>query len=458
MSTLESVIDIRGNSTPTSSNTDTDLISTIINAFSSKATPFQDHRIVRANGNPPVVMIRSLPTMILYSDKGLDIFDKITYSSDYYLTASEINILKIYANDIIKYINDGDRILELGCGSMRKTKFILEAIVTAGKQVTYHPVDLSESSLKKSMAPLISEFPSVKFMGLWGTYNDSLHWVSQKSGRNVYLWLGSSIGNFSREEAVKFITRISSIGMKPGDIFLCGIDRRNSFDKVSLAYNDSEKLTRDFIFSGLEYINKMMNSNVFNLNNFEYVSIYNEVLGRHEAYLESIKEQDVQMLDASVRLLKRELINIEYSVKYSSSELSELTTKSGLNQLTKWTDSNQLYDVHLFYKPAVFFSREPAALVPSLEEFEVLFNAWDNIVKGMIDGISLKFTYISDKKILTKPISLRHPYIFYFGHLPAFIDIQLSKCTGEPLTPPLHFAEIFERGIGFHNVDCRSDR
>jgi L-histidine Nalpha-methyltransferase / hercynylcysteine S-oxide synthase len=75
--------------------------------------------------------------------------------------------------------------------------------------------------------------------------------------------------------------------------------------------------------------------------------------------------------------------------------------------------------------------------VPTLEEFECVFKAWDCLIGSMIQG----------DRLLTKPIALRHPYLFYHGHLPAFIDIQLSKCLDQELTSPAYFAEIFERGI-----------
>jgi L-histidine Nalpha-methyltransferase / hercynylcysteine S-oxide synthase len=100
--------------------------------------------------------------------------------------------------------------------------------------------------------------------------------------------------------------------MHDGDLFLCGIDRRNSFEKVSLAYNDSSKQTRDFIFAGLENINNIMDYPVFEAAKFKYVSIYNETVGRHEAYYESLDEQTITMGDATVALKKGELINVEY--------------------------------------------------------------------------------------------------------------------------------------------------
>lgn len=55
--------------------------------------------------------------MLLYDDKGLDIFDKITYDKDYYLTNAEIDILKTNARDMVEhYVQEGSVLVELGAG------------------------------------------------------------------------------------------------------------------------------------------------------------------------------------------------------------------------------------------------------------------------------------------------------------------------------------------------------
>jgi EasF-like predicted methyltransferase len=348
------IIDIRGISTPTSSNTDEDMQNTIASKFMSVSTPFQDQRIVRNGHAAPEVMVRSLPTIILYSDKGLEIFDKITFCPDYYLTNAEIDILKTWADDMVKDIDNEVSLFELGCGSMRKVGFFLEAFVRAGKTVTYYAIDLSESSLNQSITPFLKAFPSIKFIGLWGTYQDSLHWIADNIPQNVkkvYLWFGSSIGNFTRKEATAFVRNVSMNGMNEDDLFICGVDRRNSYEMLSLAYNDSQNITRDFIMSGLDHVNTIMSSPVFDRSKFGYVSIYNEVAGRHEAYYESLCDQNILMADKEIKLRKSELIHVEYSYKYNETEISELVHDSGLINPKKWTDSKQLYDIHLFCKP-----------------------------------------------------------------------------------------------------------
>lgn len=234
---------------------------------------------------------------------------------------------------------------------MRKTKFLLDAVQKSGKKITYYAVDLAEKSLRDSLEPLTKTYENINFVGLWGTYHDSLKWIDSnvpKSSRKMFLWLGSSIGNLTRSEAGDFLNTVRQDAMNEGDLFLCGIDKRNDFEKISFAYNDRSGLTRDFSLNGLTHANTIFGKNVFTVPNFEFVSIYNEIDGRHEAYFESLVQQTVVFNETNqVRLEKGELINFEYSYKYSADEVMGLVKDSKLAHLGNWTDSKNLYDLHL---------------------------------------------------------------------------------------------------------------
>ena len=110
-----SIIDIRGSTDV--SNTTNDMKKSIVKAISTVSVPFRDSRVIHNGGHPKEILLRSLPTMILYDDKGLEIFDKITFDKDYYLTNAEIEVLKNCAEELVeKYVNDNDVLIELGAG------------------------------------------------------------------------------------------------------------------------------------------------------------------------------------------------------------------------------------------------------------------------------------------------------------------------------------------------------
>ncbi|KAJ3220251.1 hypothetical protein HDU67_003266 [Dinochytrium kinnereticum] len=466
--------DIRGHTD--SSNTSQQLSDRIVCGLSSKTVLFEpDTKSANPVTSPNGDLLRSIPTLVLYDDRGLDLFDQITYLDEYYLTNAEIQVFNDWGDEIISTcVEDGGILVELGVGSMRKTKFLLEAIVRQNKSVTYYALDLSEQSLVDSLKPLAANFPTISFVGLLGTYEDSLAYISRNvpthtpQGKRItrtILWLGSSIGNMNRDEAAEFLGKIGSEAMSVGDTFLCGIDRRNTPIDVKLAYDDPKGVTREFIMNGLDHVDRILGGGkLIDRSKFEYLSIYNEDLGRHEAYFRTLEAHKLSLPSPSsplgvavIELEKSELINIEYSVKYSPREVTRLADRARLHHPAKWTDRSNRYDVHLFAKgpfalhaaskdldefvglPLVKDGTEGTSLkgVPTVYEFEQIWKAWDTATCSMIRSTDY----------LEKPISLRHPYVFYLGHIPAFMDIQISRCLNEPFSEPVFYTEIFERGI-----------
>jgi len=59
---------------------------------------------------------KKLPTLLLYDEAGLRLFEKITYLEEYYLTNAEIEVLETYAERIAQHIQPGSIVVELGSG------------------------------------------------------------------------------------------------------------------------------------------------------------------------------------------------------------------------------------------------------------------------------------------------------------------------------------------------------
>ena len=98
-------------------------------------------------------------------------------------------------------------------------------------------------------------------------------------------------------------------------------------------------------------------------------------------------------------------------------------------------------DLHVLAKPTLPFPRKieeyAAQPVPNLQEFKQLWAAWDTVTRCMIP----------EDELLSKPIRLRNCCIFYLGHIPTFLDIHLTRATGQGPTSPKSYQTIFERGI-----------
>jgi uncharacterized SAM-dependent methyltransferase len=59
---------------------------------------------------------KTLPTLLLYDEAGLKLFEQITYLDEYYLTNAEIEVLETYADHIAERIQPGSIVVELGSG------------------------------------------------------------------------------------------------------------------------------------------------------------------------------------------------------------------------------------------------------------------------------------------------------------------------------------------------------
>ncbi|KAF9119191.1 hypothetical protein BGW39_000490 [Mortierella sp. 14UC] len=387
---------------------------------------------------------KTIPTMVLYDDYGLQLFDQITYLPEYYLTQEEIEILERDADRIVDHIPDNSVVVELGAGSLRKTVLLLNALERKRKNIRYYALDLMLDELTKSLKSL-GQFANVKTAGLWGTYDQGLAFVSS-FGSDVpktLLWLGSSIGNLTRQEAQEFIASYRKT-LNVGDNWIIGIDRRNDAQEITVAYNDPKGVTRDFIMNGLDHINVLLGQEFIDRQKFRYFAQYNVEAGRHEAYYQVKEAHELIYTSSSaeevrISLAKDELINVEYSYKWSLQESTQLFEDTEMTKVGQWTSSSNRYDLHLVQKTPFYF-KTPAANkpMPSQDEWTELWKSWDLVTMTMIQHPTM---------LLEKPIALRHPFLFYLGHIPTFLDIQLSRVLGEPFTEPAYFSVIFERGI-----------
>ncbi|TLD17961.1 uncharacterized protein PgNI_01802 [Pyricularia grisea] len=410
---------------------------------------------------------RAMPTILLYDQRGLQIFEEITYLEEYYLTNDEISVLESSASEIARAIPDGSMVVELGSGNLRKVNLLLQAIDKAGKNVDYYALDLSKEELKRTLAQ-VPQYKHVRCHGLLGTYDDGREWLKEPTSlgrQKCVMSLGSSIGqsqnaslclgayytyaftvttgNFRRDEASDFLRGFSEV-LRPGDSMIIGVDSCSDPAKVYHAYNgkywmdNSKGITHQFVLNGLVHANKILEQQAFKLDDWKVVGeyVYDEEGGRHQAWYSPIRDTWAlgQLIPAGERVF------VERSVKYSKPETEKLWQDAGMVEAGKWS-VGQEYGVHVLTKPTTPFAltrREYASTTtPTMEDWKELWAKWDAVTRGMLPK----------KELLEKPIRLRNACIFYLGHIPTFLDIQLTKTTKEPATRPEDYAHIFERGV-----------
>lgn len=341
-------------------------------------------------------------------------------------------------------------VIELGAGSLKKTSVLLQALSDTVlsesilSSVNYYALDLELGQLVSTLDQLEKTIPDAvttvindhadqaehtgehgsihaeegvnnKIMarGICASYDDALPYLKQgklddtdtvHTERKNILFLGSSIGNYSREEGAEFLKKISDEAMRVGDTLLIGIDGCDDGPRIEKAYNDSLGVTRAFILNGVEHVSRILGDEIgLNKDQFEYANRYNSREGRHEAYLRvkepfsislPISEEDKTRKE-TVSFEKDELIAIERSYKYTPLEALRLFSSAGLRLVQRWTDDDNAttgnYNLYLLEKAPFHFpstletlegeeKRNPFGL-PTLGEWDRLWAAWDLVVR-----------------------------------------------------------------------------
>lgn len=288
---------------------------------------------------------RTLPYRFLYDDRGTLLFEQICEVDDYYPTQAELEILERHATEMV----DRGTLAELGSGSARKARFLVEAGLDQRESLEYLPIDISQKAVEICAEELVGEFDRVQVTGVVGEYLSGVHKVCEVTdeGREFF-WLGGSVGNMHRKEAAEFLGKVRR-ELGSDDRIFVGIDLRKERDVLERAYDDSDGVTSQFNLNLLRRINRELGGN-FELDQFRHRAEYNSDEGRVELFIESQQDQTVAIadLDLSVDFQAGERIHTENSYKYSKAEIQTLAERSGLELGRQWFDGERRFSVNEF--------------------------------------------------------------------------------------------------------------
>jgi len=282
-----------------------------------------------------------------YDEKGSYLFEKISTLDEYYLTSAESEILDTIKDKMSEHIRTDYSLIEFGSGSALKTRKLLDALTQMQDLVEYYPIDISDI-LKESSLNLQKDYLNLRITGIIDHYESGLDFVKSIEQCRLFVFLGSSLGNFDSKGAIKFLRKIHD-SMKKGDYFLLGLDLVKNKQVLERAYNDSKGITAQFNLNLLTRINKEFGGN-FNLKNFEHVSFFNEKQKRIEMHIRSKIDQEILLsrADVMIKFKKNEMILTEYSHKYTVDQIYALAKKSGFKVEEIWKDKNGYFALVLF--------------------------------------------------------------------------------------------------------------
>jgi probable methyltransferase len=274
---------------------------------------------------------KQLPAKYLYDPLGSTLFEAITMLPEYGLTRADQRLLNACAEDALR-LAAPQQIIELGSGSGRKARRLLE--VSSG-EIPYTAIDLSAAALDRCRL----ELHGFNVRTVQAGYLDGLTQVTDTFERRVLvLFLGSTIGNFSREGALRFLEEIRR-WLRPGDSFLLGTDLVKPLDQMLAAYDDPTGVTAAFNRNVLGRINRELGGD-FDLRSFRHEVRYNGRERRIEMHLRSSRKQTVTIPRAGVTVAfeEGETIWTESSHKFQAEEAAALGAQAGFHKAAQWID------------------------------------------------------------------------------------------------------------------------
>ncbi|WP_017606164.1 L-histidine N(alpha)-methyltransferase [Nocardiopsis alkaliphila] len=294
-----------------------------------------------------------LPPWLGYDAVGSELFEQITELPTYYLTRVERALLQHHAWEIAEALGCG-RIAELGSGSAKKTRLLLERCVRL-RRTTYLPIDVDRDMLRSSAATLRSELEDVEVLGLWGRYEAALEWLRTHTGEPLaIIFLGSSFGNATRAERDGLLGEIARC-LKPGEAFLLSADLDKDGEALETCYNDppGHSAFADFRLNYLTRLNERYGAE-FVLDDFVPKACYDAATSTVEGRLQARADRTVAIpgLGITLRVPRGRFINVGYSVKFDERGLAHEVGAHGFVPRSQWVDHQARYGLFLFHRDA----------------------------------------------------------------------------------------------------------
>jgi dimethylhistidine N-methyltransferase len=279
-----------------------------------------------------------------YDRLGSHLFEAITELPEYYPTRTEASIFAAHGAEMARYIGVGSTLVDLGAGNCVKAARLFPLL----EPRRYVAVDISVDFLHDALRRVQRENPQLDVVGLGQDFSSQLDLRGDLiDGRAVFFYPGSSIGNFTPQEALSFLKRVREQANHGG--LLIGIDLVKPATILQAAYADALGVTSAFNLNILRQLNRLIGSD-FRPEDWQHVGLYNEALSRIEMHLEARHDLNVRWPGAERRFRAGERIHTENSYKYTVQGFADLLEAAGFGRPVHWIDERQWFGV--FWAPA----------------------------------------------------------------------------------------------------------
>ncbi|HEY7905718.1 MAG TPA: L-histidine N(alpha)-methyltransferase [Wenzhouxiangella sp.] len=288
---------------------------------------------------------RFLPCKYLYDERGSDLFEQICDTKDYYVTRADLELHDTELPQISELIGPNAHIIEFGSGAGTKTQQLLASLT---EPRAYTPIEISPTALALSVEALQSSFPELDIIPLEADYTQDIDpddlSLDPPATRRVVYFPGSTIGNFTREEALGFLQRMGKIAQKNGAV-LVGVDLIKPIDQLLRAYDDDQGITAQFNKNLLLRLKEELGAEL-DLDAFKHEARFNSALSRIEMHLVAQHPTTIVVADQCFDFALGETIHTESSHKYTIEDFQALAEQAGLNAEQVWLDGEARFSMH----------------------------------------------------------------------------------------------------------------
>lgn len=282
---------------------------------------------------------RYISPKFFYDKRGSHLFTEITHQPEYYLTRVETSLLRDHSQEIGQLIGDEIMLIEYGSGSSTKIRILLENL----RPSIYAPLDISRDYLAEAAEALGREYPWLEVHATCVDFTGDFELPLPGEQRRVSFFPGSSIGNFEREEAASFLSRVRQLVGENGGLLL-GVDLKKDEEILNAAYNDAAGVTAAFNLNVLRHLNRTCGTD-FDPAQFTHLARYNPDLGCVQMFLVSETGQTITAAGEVFDFEPGEMIHTENSHKYTTEEIETMARRAGFEDIRTWRDPKNLFAV-----------------------------------------------------------------------------------------------------------------
>lgn len=274
----------------------------------------------------------------LYDALGSKLFEAICELPEYYPTRTEAAIVARHGADIARAVGPGATLIDLGAGNCAKAASLFPLLHPA----QYVAIDISYDFLRDAIARLQQRFPHIEMTGLGIDFSSAFELPGAVSPeRRVFFYPGSSIGNFTPEQARAFLRSVRAQCDADGGL-LIGIDLVKDGAVLDAAYDDALGVTAAFNRNILRHVNRLIGAD-FDVAQWRHRGCYHAAESRIEMHLEAREALTVRWAGGERSFRAGQTIHTENSYKYQQPAALGLLEQSGFQAVKVWTDPAQWF-------------------------------------------------------------------------------------------------------------------